>query len=133
MTLKKRYLRTVHFLFIALLLVQLLPDKLTTDTYAGYVIWFAVGVEILTLIVSALIKKPLGLTLFVDIVSFIYGLLIAWTLATAKFNLLKPSLAADRRLRKDHHKHSQLGRHNFTGLSAGSRRGNHPRAAARFK
>ena len=92
MTLKKRYLRTVHFLFIALLLVQLLPDKLTTDTYAGYVIWFAVGVEILTLIVSALIKKPLGLTLFVDIVSFIYGLLIAWTLATAKFNLLKPSL-----------------------------------------
>ena len=58
----------------------------------GYVIWFAVGVEILTLIVSALIKKPLGLTLFVDIVSFIYGLLIAWTLATAKFNLLKPSL-----------------------------------------
>ena len=93
MTLKKRYLRTVHFLFIALLLVQLLPDKLTTDTYAGYVIWFAVGVEILTLIVSALIKKPLGLTLFVDIVSFIYGLLIAWTLATAKFNLLKPSSA----------------------------------------
>ncbi len=92
MTLKKRYLRTVHFLFIALLLVQLLPDKLTTDTYAGYVVWFAVGVEILTLTVSAIIKKPLGLTLFADIVSFIYGLLIAWTLATAKFNLLKPSL-----------------------------------------
>ena len=92
MTIKKRYLRTVHFLFIALLLVQLLPDKLTTETYAGYVVWFAVGVEILTLTVSAIIKKPLGLTLFADIVSFIYGLLIAWTLATAKFNLLKPSL-----------------------------------------
>ena len=92
MTIKKRYLRTVHFLFIALLLIQLLPNKLTTETYAGYVVWFAVGVEVLTLIVSALIKKPLGLTLFADIVSFIYGLLIAWTLATAKFNLLRPSL-----------------------------------------
>ena len=132
MTLKKRYLRTVHFLFIALLLVQLLPDKLTTDTYAGYVIWFAVGVEILTLIVSALIKKPLGLTLFVDIVSFIYGLLIAWTLATAKFNLLKPS-AAHRRLRKNIHEHSQLGRHYFAGLPVGSCRCDHSRIAARFK
>ena len=92
MSIRKRYLRTVHFLFIALLLIQLIPDKLKTNTYASYVIWFAVGVEVLTLIVSAIIKKPLGLTLFVDIVSFIYGLLIAWTLSTAKFNLLKPAL-----------------------------------------
>ena len=71
----------VHLLFIVLLLIQLLPDKLSGDTYAQYVVWFAVGVEILTLIVSSFIKKPIGLTLFVDIVSFIYGLLIAWTLA----------------------------------------------------
>ena len=92
MTFKKRYLRLVHLLFIVLLLIQLLPDKLSGDTYAQYVVWFAVGVEILTLIVSSFIKKPIGLTLFVDIVSFIYGLLIAWTLATAKFNLLKPAL-----------------------------------------
>ena len=92
MTFKKRYLRLVHLLFIVLLLIQLLPDKLSGDTYAQYVVWFAVGVEILTLIVSTFIKKPIGLTLFVDIVSFIYGLLIAWTLATAKFNLLKPAL-----------------------------------------
>ena len=92
MTFKKRYLRLVHLLFIVLLLIRLLPDKLSGDTYAQYVVWFAVGVEILTLIVSSFIKKPIGLTLFVDIVSFIYGLLIAWTLATAKFNLLKPAL-----------------------------------------
>ena len=45
-----------------------------------------------TLILSALIKKPASLNLFVDIVAFIYGLLIAWTLATAKFNILKASL-----------------------------------------
>ena len=65
MTFKKRYLRLVHLLFIVLLLIQLLPDKLSGDTYAQYVVWFAVGVEILTLIVSSFIKKPIGLTLFV--------------------------------------------------------------------
>ena len=92
MTIKKRYFRVVHALFIVLLLIQLLPDQLSGDTYAQYVIWFAVGVEVLTLLVSSFIKKSVGLNLFTDIVSFIYGLLIAWTLATAKFNLLKPAL-----------------------------------------
>ena len=88
----RRYFRVVHALFAVLILIQFLPDKLTTDTYASYVIWFAAGIEVLTLIVSALIKKPESLNLFVDIVGFIYGLLIAWVLATAKFNLLKPAL-----------------------------------------
>ena len=37
-------------------------------------------------------EKTKSLNLFVDIVAFIYGLLIAWTLATAKFNILKPAL-----------------------------------------
>ena len=88
----RRYFRVVHALFAVLMLIQFIPDKLASETYASYAIWFAVGVEVLTLVVSAIIKKPLALNLFVDIVSFIYGLLIAWTLATAKFNLLKPSL-----------------------------------------
>ena len=81
----RRYFRVVHILFAVLLLIQLLPDQLATETYASYAIWFAVGVEALTLIASALIKKPAALNLFVDIVAFIYGLLIAWTLATALF------------------------------------------------
>ena len=88
----KRYFRVVHGLFFVLLLIQFLPDRLTTDTYAHYGIWFAVGVEVITLIFSALIKKVESLNLFTDIVGFIYGLLIAWTLATAKFNLLKAAL-----------------------------------------
>ena len=92
MTIKQRYLRIVHLLFIVLILVQLLPNKLPTETYTAYVVWFAAGVEVLTLIYSALIKKPAALELFADIVSFVYGLLIAWTLTTAKLNILRPSL-----------------------------------------
>ena len=76
----RRYFRVVHGLFAVLILIQFLPDKLTTDTYTSYVIWFAVGAELFTLILSALIKKPASLNLFVDIVAFIYGLLIAWML-----------------------------------------------------
>ena len=68
MTIKKRYLRVVHLLFIILMLIQLIPNALTTETYASYVIKFAIGLEVITLIASALIKKPLGLNLFVDIV-----------------------------------------------------------------
>ncbi len=60
MTIKKRYLRTVHFLFIALLLIQLIPDRLHTETYAQYVVWFAVGVELVTLIVSSFKKSRLA-------------------------------------------------------------------------
>ena len=67
----RRYFRVVHALFAVLLLIQLIPDQLTTETYASYVLWFAIGVEVFTLIVSAFIKKPKGLNIFVDIVAFI--------------------------------------------------------------
>ena len=68
----RRYFKVVHGLFAVLLLIHFLPDRLTTDTYAPYVIWFAIGVEVFTLILSALIKKTTSLNLFVDIVAFIY-------------------------------------------------------------
>ena len=87
-----RYFKVVHGLFAILILIQFLPDKLSSETYASYVIWFAVGVEVFTLVFSFFIKKMENLNLFVDIIAFIYGLLIAWTLATAKFNILKTAL-----------------------------------------
>jgi NitT/TauT family transport system permease protein len=75
-----------------LLLVQLLPDSIKNETFNSYVILFAVGIEILTLVVSALSKKEKGLNLFLDIISFLYGFLILWTLATAKLNVLNEAL-----------------------------------------
>ena len=88
----RRYFRMVHLLFALLILIQFLPNQLTTETYASYVIWFAAGAEVFTLVMSAFIKKHESLNLFVDIITFIYGILSVWTLATAKFNLLKPAL-----------------------------------------
>ena len=92
MTLKQRYLRVTNLLFLILLGVQFLPDKVRQDPSTGYVIGLAVGVEVLVLIFSAVIKKFQSLNLFLDIVGFIYVLLIAWTLATAKGNLLREVL-----------------------------------------
>lgn len=92
MTLKQRYFRITNLLFICLIAVQFLPDNITKDSKSAYVLWFAISVETLVLIVSALIKKTQGLNLFLDVVGFLFVLLILWTLATAKLNLLKESL-----------------------------------------
>lgn len=92
MTFRKRFLRVANLLFLILIAVQFLPDKISKNPKTSYVIWFAVCVEVLVLVVSALIKKPQGLNLFLDIIGFMYGFLALWTLATAKFNLLKESL-----------------------------------------
>ena len=92
MSFKKRFLRVANLLFIVLIAVQFLPDKSAKPANSLYVIWLAVALEVLLLVVSALAKKPEGLTLFLDIVGFVYAFLILWTLATAKFVWLKESL-----------------------------------------
>ena len=92
MTVKQRYLRATHLLFLLLIAVQFLPDQVKKDPETAYVLWFAAGAEALVLLASALIKKQEGLTLFLDIAGFLYVLLILWTLATTKFNVLKATL-----------------------------------------
>lgn len=88
----KRYLRVANLLFLVLIAVQFLPDRTAKPAESLNVIWFALGLEALVLLVSALIKKPAALTLFLDIVGFVYAFLILWTLASAKFMWLKESL-----------------------------------------
>ena len=92
MTLKKRYLRVVHLLFIALLLIQLLPDKSTKEVFTGSLVVFAVAAEIVVLAASSFIKKEESLKLLADIAGFIFVVLGIWSLATAKFNILNDLL-----------------------------------------
>ena len=92
MTWQKRWLRLTHVFFVILLLVQLLPDRSAKETAQGALIIFAIAVEVLTLLVSAFIKRQESLALLLDIVGFIYVLLTVWSLATAKFNILNDVL-----------------------------------------
>ena len=92
MTLKKRYLRVVHLLFIALLLIQLLPDKSTKEVFTGSLVVFAVAAEIVVLAASSFIKKEESLKLLADIAGFIFVVLGIWSLVTAKFNILNDLL-----------------------------------------
>ena len=82
MTVKKRFLRVVNFLFVALLLVQLIPNARTGESHTEYLVWFAVGLEAIVLLVSALAKKEKSLNLFLDIIAVVFGFLTVWTLPT---------------------------------------------------
>lgn len=92
MTLKQRYWKVANLLFLILIAVQFLPDRITKDSKSFYVIGFALGAEVLVVLVSSFLKKQQSLNLFLDIVGFLFVILILWTLATAKMNLLKESL-----------------------------------------
>ncbi len=92
MTIKKRFLRVTHLLFIVLLLIQLLPDQSTKAVYTGSLVKFIIGVEGVVLAGSALIKKEQSLALLLDIAGFVFVFLAAWTLATAKYNYLNDLL-----------------------------------------
>ena len=58
MTLRKRFLRAANLLFIVLLAIQFLPDRISKEPKTNYVIWFAIGVEALVLIASSLNIEP---------------------------------------------------------------------------
>jgi NitT/TauT family transport system permease protein len=88
---QRRFFRFCHVLFAVFLLVQLLPDRVVRDPRHAYALALILFMELVTALVSAFIKKPRSLDLFTDIAGFVYGFLILWTLATAKFNLLKAS------------------------------------------
>lgn len=92
MTIKARFLRMTHIFFAILMLIQLLPDKSPKEVCTSSLIAFAVAAEAVVIILSFLIKKKESLSLTLDIFGFIYVFLTAWTLATAKFDLLNDLL-----------------------------------------
>jgi len=101
LSVKERLFRTAHLLFVIFLLIHLLPQAMSnirgrTDQPVAdasvYAIVFIAAVEIIMIIVSLTAKKRESLTLFCDITAFVYILFIAWTLSTAKFNILREQL-----------------------------------------
>ncbi len=92
MTIKARFLRMTHIFFVILMLIQLLPDKSQKEVCPSSLIAFAIAAEAIVIVLSFLIKRKESLSLTLDILGFIYVFLTAWTLATAKFDLLNDLL-----------------------------------------
>ncbi len=92
MTIKARFLRMTHIFFAILMLIQLLPDKSQKEVCTSSLIAFAIAAEAVVIILSFLIKRKESLSLTLDIFGFIYVLLTAWTLATAKSDVLSDLL-----------------------------------------
>lgn len=92
LSIRQRYLKVTHLLFLLLMGLQFLPDQISKDAQSSYVLWFAAGVEALALGISTVVRKRQTLNLFVDVIGVLYGFLILWTLLTAKLNVLKEAL-----------------------------------------
>lgn len=92
MNARSRYLRITNLLFVILLAIQFLPDRTTKPAQSINVIIFAIALEVAVLAVSTISKKKEGLSLFLDIIGFVFTILILWTLASAKYAWLRESL-----------------------------------------
>lgn len=92
MTIKARFLRMTHIFFVIFMIIQILPDKSQEEVCTSSLIAFAIAAEAVVIILSFLIKRKESLSLTLDIFGFIYVFLTAWTLATAKFDLLNDLL-----------------------------------------
>ena len=90
---KDKLFRVTHLLFLVLVGIQFIPDNpAISNSGTAYLIGFAVILEAITLVALPFLKKKESLNLFLDIVGFLYGFLIVWTLLTAKFNVLPTAL-----------------------------------------
>jgi NitT/TauT family transport system permease protein len=79
-------------LWVVLLAVQFLPDRTEKDALSPAMVWFVVGAGVFMTLLALRIKTAEGLQLHVDVFCAIFACLIAWTLATAKWNLMRESL-----------------------------------------
>ena len=93
MTIKERFLRYAHLLFIIFVLAELfLPDGTRRAPLINYAIGFASVIEIMLLTVSALSGCRKKIVMFTDLGIVIFTVLLVWELMTTKFNLVKPIL-----------------------------------------
>lgn len=91
-TWKNRIFTFSNLFFIIFLLIQLLPDQAEADPHTAYAMGFILILEAVVISVSLLVRKKEAMHLFHDIICFIYGVLILWTLGTAKFDILNSAL-----------------------------------------
>ena len=93
MSIKERFFRVSHLLFIIFVLAELLlPAHSRRPQLTGYALGFAAAVDILLILISAVSRDKKRITMFNDLGTVIFAVLLIWELLTAKFNVVKPVL-----------------------------------------
>ncbi|MDR0917178.1 MAG: ABC transporter permease subunit [Oscillospiraceae bacterium] len=89
----RRLLTVSNLLFIALLLLRLIPDRaLRVQDHFEYTTYFAIALEAVMLAVTLTTKNDRIRHVFTDVIGFLFAFLCAWTLATAKFKVLNEAV-----------------------------------------
>lgn len=92
MTLKERFLRVPHLLFLLLLLVQLLPDAKEGEYQTSYVVGFAVILEVVYLLVAIFSKKVVTISEVGKLLGVIEVVAILWVLFGPKLDVLNAKM-----------------------------------------
>ncbi len=92
MTWRKRFLRIPHIWFLALLLIQLLPDAKEGDYYPVYVIGSAVILELFYLLVSLFSRKKETISETGKLLSVVEILVLLWVLFGPKLDRLNAKM-----------------------------------------
>lgn len=92
MTWRERFLRIPHIWFLALLLIQLLPDAKEGDYYPAYVIGSAVILELFYLLVSLLSRKKETISETGKLLSVVEILVLLWVLFGPKLDRLNAKM-----------------------------------------
>lgn len=88
----KKQLNITNALFLVFLLVQLLPERYSKETYEINIIIFVVAIQVIYLIFSFVTKKEKKLETIRDILGITYFIIIAWQLMTSKSGFLNELL-----------------------------------------
>lgn len=93
MSIKERFFRVSHLLFIIFVLVELLiPDHSRRPPLISYAVGFATALDVLLILISAISRDKKRITMFNDLGIVIFAVLLIWELLTTKFNVVKPVL-----------------------------------------
>jgi len=88
----KKQLNITNLLFIVFLLIQLLPEQYSKETYEINIIIFVIGIQVIYLLLSFLNKKEEKMETIQDIIAILYLLIIIWQLLTSKSAILNELL-----------------------------------------
>ncbi len=88
MTKYKRLLNMANLFYLLFLFIQLLPDTTKKPGEGLYAIYAVTAAEVILLVLTFVIKRTESFTSVQDVFSIVFGILVVWTMLTAKLNVV---------------------------------------------